>query len=132
MVFRPIAPSSAASSQDYRNRHAHNREGEYYHGKFSIDSNSAADGNDEDDNDDNGICNRQDGHVKLTRATILFAVCASVNSCNLGYDIGVSTEAGRLVQEDLGLSQFQRELFTGSINFWGSKLEQTPAGGGAR
>ena len=43
--------------------------------------------------------------IKLTGSTYLYAVCASVNSCNLGYDIGVSTEASRLLQEDLDLTR---------------------------
>ena len=41
--------------------------------------------------------------VTITKATYLFVVCASLNSCNLGFDIGVSTEAGRLIQNDMGL-----------------------------
>lgn len=53
-------------------------------------------------------------------ATLLFVSCAAVNSCNLGYDIGVSTDAGRLIQVDLDLSDRQREIFVGSINFWAS------------
>lgn len=56
--------------------------------------------------------------VKITRSTYLFALCAAVNSCNLGYDIGVSTNAGHLVQQDLGLTQVQREVFVGSLNLW--------------
>eukprot|EP00977_Amphora_coffeiformis_P018379 scaffold6438_cov181-Amphora_coffeaeformis.AAC.6 len=56
--------------------------------------------------------------VTITKATYLFVMCASLNSCNLGFDIGVSTEAGRLIQNDMGLSQLQRELFIGSLNFW--------------
>jgi MFS family permease len=59
-----------------------------------------------------------DGSVKITRSTMIFAMCAAINSCNLGYDIGVSTNAGGLVQEDLGLTDVQRELFVGSLNFW--------------
>jgi MFS family permease len=59
-----------------------------------------------------------DGSVKITRSTMIFAMCAAVNSCNLGYDIGVSTTAGGLVQEDLGLTDGQRELFVASLNFW--------------
>lgn len=62
-----------------------------------------------------------DTPIPLTRSTKIYALCASVNSCNLGYDIGVSTEAGRLVQEYFSLSTTQRELFIGSINFWASK-----------
>jgi len=56
--------------------------------------------------------------VRVTKSTVIFALCAALNSCNLGYDIGVSTNAGALVQNDLGLSDVQRELFIGSLNFW--------------
>ena len=56
--------------------------------------------------------------LKVTRSTVIFALCASLNSCNLGYDIGVSTHAGSLIQQDLGLTDVQRELFVGSLNFW--------------
>jgi hypothetical protein len=56
----------------------------------------------------------------VSAATYRFVLCAALNSCNLGYDIGVSTEASRLLQADLGLSNRQREIFIGSINFWAS------------
>ena len=56
--------------------------------------------------------------IKVTRSTVLFAFCAALNSCNLGYDIGVSTNAGPLVQSEFGMSDQQRELFIGSLNFW--------------
>jgi len=56
--------------------------------------------------------------VKVTKSTVIFALCAALNSCNLGYDIGVSTHAGGLIQTDLGLTDVQRELFVGSLNFW--------------
>jgi hypothetical protein len=59
--------------------------------------------------------------VKITRSTYIYAFCAAVNSCNLGYDIGVSTEAGKLIQEDFDLTRVQREIFVGSINFFASK-----------
>ena len=42
--------------------------------------------------------------VTVTKATYLFVLCASLNSCNLGYDIGVSTEASRLIESDMGLT----------------------------
>jgi MFS family permease len=45
-------------------------------------------------------------------------MCAALNSCNLGYDIGVSTIAGGLIQSDMGLTDIQRELFVGSLNLW--------------
>jgi MFS family permease len=56
--------------------------------------------------------------LKVTRATVIFSLCAALNSCNLGYDIGVSTNAGSLIQRDLGLTDIQREIFVGSLNFW--------------
>jgi MFS family permease len=59
-----------------------------------------------------------DTSLKLTKYTYLFAMCAAVNSCNLGYDIGVSGNAGILIQRDWGLTDVQRELFVGSLNLW--------------
>ena len=59
-----------------------------------------------------------DGNLKLTRKTYIFAMCAAINSCNLGYDIGVSTNAGGLIQRDMGLTDVQKELFIGSLNLW--------------
>jgi MFS family permease len=56
--------------------------------------------------------------LKLTRQTFIFALCAAVNSCNLGYDVGVSTNAGALIQRDMGLTDVQREAFIGSLNMW--------------
>ena len=46
--------------------------------------------------------------VPITRATKIYALCAAVNSCNLGYDIGVNTNAGVRVQQDFGLSDTVR------------------------
>lgn len=65
--------------------------------------------------------------IKITRWTYIYAFCAAVNSCNLGYDIGVSTEAGKLIQDHFNLTTFQRELFLGSMNFWSSTYECTGA-----
>jgi hypothetical protein len=59
-----------------------------------------------------------DTSLKLTKHNYIFALCAAINSCNLGYDIGVSTNAGPLIQEDFGLTNSERELFTGSLNLW--------------
>jgi MFS family permease len=36
----------------------------------------------------------------------------------LGYDIGVSTHASALIQQTMGLTDVQRELFVGSLNLW--------------
>lgn len=43
---------------------------------------------------------------------------AALNSVNLGYDLGVSTNVGPLLQQDFNLSTEQLELFLGSLNFW--------------
>ena len=45
-------------------------------------------------------------------------MCAALNSCNLGYDIGVNTGAGPLLQESLQLSDVELEIFLGSLNFF--------------
>lgn len=54
----------------------------------------------------------------ITYHTYLYAFCAALNSCNLGYDLGVSTNVGPLVQADFGLTDGQLERFLGSLNFW--------------
>ena len=56
--------------------------------------------------------------LKITRSTKLFALCAALNSCNLGYDIGVNTGAGMLLQESLALSDVELEIFMGSLNLF--------------
>jgi hypothetical protein len=56
--------------------------------------------------------------VKASSKVYLWVLCASLNSCNLGYDIGVNTGAGPLIQEDFGLSDIQIEMFFGSINLF--------------
>ena len=56
--------------------------------------------------------------LKITRATKLYAFCAALNSCNLGYDIGVNTGAGMLLQKSLSLSDVQLEVFFGSLNLF--------------
>ena len=58
--------------------------------------------------------------VPVTNATYLFAMCAALNSCSLGYDIGVNTNAGVLLQDPstLNLTNEQLEIFMGSLNFF--------------
>ncbi|CAJ1911388.1 unnamed protein product [Cylindrotheca closterium] len=58
------------------------------------------------------------GSLKITQYTYLLAFCAALNSCNLGYDIGVSTNVGPMIEEEFGLSSSERELFIGSLNLW--------------
>lgn len=70
--------------------------------------------------DSSSTANNAAEQSPLTRATTLYVLCAAINSCNLGYDIGVSTDASRLIQDDMGLTDVQREFFVGSINFWAS------------
>ena len=48
----------------------------------------------------------------------LFSMCAALNSCNLGYDIGVNTGAGPLLQEALNFSDVEIEIFNGSLSFF--------------
>lgn len=43
--------------------------------------------------------------------------CASLNSVNLGFDIGVNSGVALLVQEDLHLSDWQVGIFMGSLHF---------------
>ena len=56
------------------------------------------------------------------RATMIYVLCAALNSCNLGYDIGVSTNVSKLIQNDIHITDAQREIWIGFINFWASKL----------
>jgi len=56
--------------------------------------------------------------LQITRSTKIYAFCAALNSCNLGYDIGVNTGAGMLLQDTLSLSDVQLEVFMGSLNLF--------------
>ena len=59
-----------------------------------------------------------EGYVKVTWAVLLFTACASINSCNLGYDVGVNTNVGPLLQERFLLSDLQLGLFLGGLNIF--------------
>mmetsp|Transcript_20563 Transcript_20563/g.58992 ORF Transcript_20563/g.58992 Transcript_20563/m.58992 type:complete len:543 (+) Transcript_20563:203-1831(+) len=56
--------------------------------------------------------------IAITKSTKLFCFCAALNSCNLGYDIGVSSQAGILVQDTMGLSDTRIEVLMGSLNLF--------------
>lgn len=56
--------------------------------------------------------------VKVSSKVYIWALCAALNSCNLGYDIGVNTSAGPLIQQEFELTNLQLELFFGSLNFF--------------
>lgn len=62
----------------------------------------------------------QNYQVTLNRATKIFALCAALNSCNLGFDIGVTTSAGKLLQSEnsLELNDEEISLFMGSLNLF--------------
>lgn len=45
------------------------------------------------------------------------SACATLNSVNLGFDIGVNSGVGLLVQEDMGLTDWQLSVFMSSIQF---------------
>jgi hypothetical protein len=72
-------------------------------------------------------CSSSDGEsnnnlVPITRATMIYVLCAALNSCNLGYDIGVSTNVSKLLQNDMHITDAQREIWIGLINFGASTL----------
>lgn len=56
--------------------------------------------------------------VPVSRNVYIFAFCAALNSCNLGYDIGVNTDAAPKVQQSMELSEVQLEIFMGSLNLF--------------
>ena len=54
--------------------------------------------------------------VPITKSLYMFTFCAALNSCNLGYDIGVNTAVAPLIQDDLELSDVQLEIFMVSLS----------------
>jgi MFS family permease len=54
---------------------------------------------------------------RISPITYLYCACAALNSVNLGYAIGVSTNAGLYIQKDWQLTDEQLELFLGLLNF---------------
>ena len=52
------------------------------------------------------------------RYVMFCSACASLNSLNLGYDIGVSGGAFFVAQDVLSLTEFETELIVGSLNVW--------------
>lgn len=70
--------------------------------------------NKDSDTQDNGTI------INVSQSTYLFVMCAALNSCNLGYDIGVNTGAGKLLldEDSLNLDERQLEIFMGSLNLF--------------
>lgn len=56
--------------------------------------------------------------VPISRPVKIYALCASINSVSIGYDIGASTNMGPLIQDDFGLSDKEREIVIGALNFF--------------
>jgi hypothetical protein len=82
-----------------------------------IDNNSDDNGNQPSDEHQSHFI---EPNVPITKSTMIYVLCAALNSCNLGYDIGVSTNVGKLIQNDLHITNTQREIWIGFINFWAS------------
>lgn len=53
--------------------------------------------------------------VELTDSVKLFAFCASINSLIVGYDQGITTHIGKLVQDEFQLSDLERGVFVASF-----------------
>ncbi len=64
--------------------------------------------------------NQKPTKIKVSKSTYIFVSCAALNSCNLGYDIGVNTSVAKLLKDgdSLALSDRQLEIFMGSINLF--------------
>jgi len=56
--------------------------------------------------------------VPLTKKVTLFAMCAALNSCNLGYDIGASSAAEGFLSKAMDLNQVQIDIFIASLNLF--------------
>ena len=70
--------------------------------------------NDHETGHDSEDCSRrpaeEDAAPPITRFVMFCAFCASLNSANLGYDIGVSGGAFFIAKEDLSLSEVETEV----------------------
>ena len=75
--------------------------------------------------------------AKHKHAVYIFAGCAALNSCNLGFDIGVSSDVGLEVQEVLGLTEgdrvevsWQVEMTDGTeeVVWWGATVNAAAEG----
>lgn len=59
-----------------------------------------------------------DSSSSVTKYVYIYTLCAAINSCNLGFDIGVNTEASLLLKDSMNLSDFQIEIFMGSLDLF--------------
>jgi Sugar (and other) transporter len=56
--------------------------------------------------------------ITLMPQVTTWVLCAAINSCNLGYDIGLNASASVVMQNDLELSDIQLHLFISSMNLF--------------
>jgi MFS family permease len=69
---------------------------------------------------DGSAASRGGSTPTVARAVYVFAGCAALNSCNLGFDIGVNTDVGpTLLRSSLiQCDKVKLEVFLGSLNFF--------------
>lgn len=60
-----------------------------------------------------------ESRLRVTKWVYIYSLCAALNSCNLGFDIGINTSAAKLLQNSMDLSDSQIEIFMGSLNLFG-------------
>jgi len=61
---------------------------------------------------------RGEEHVPISRSAYTFTACAVINSLTFGYEIGINTGAAKLIQDDLGLTSVELEVYIGSFNIF--------------
>ena len=62
--------------------------------------------------------NKRSSPTPISWSVLRYAACAALNSCTLGYDLGVNTSASLLVQTSMDLSKSQIELFVAAMDFF--------------
>jgi sugar porter (SP) family MFS transporter len=63
-----------------------------------------------------GLSQAQSSTPSIQWTVYFLAGCAALNSCSLGFDLGINTYAGPLLMEDLKLTTKQFEFFMGSLS----------------
>lgn len=76
------------------------------------------------EDDDTVYTARQYSGNTISRATYIMVAGAVLNSYTIGYDVGTSTRASRLLQSDMDLSLTEREIWVGCLHFWASEWEK--------
>lgn len=55
-------------------------------------------------------------HTPIPHTLKLTVLCAALNSCNLGYDLGISADLAPLLKQAFDLSPDSISMFIGSLN----------------